>query len=31
MDKPRYLRPGDRVVVEVSGIGQLENLVAPAM
>jgi len=31
MDKPRYLQPGDRVVVEVSGIGRLENSVASAM
>jgi 2-keto-4-pentenoate hydratase/2-oxohepta-3-ene-1,7-dioic acid hydratase in catechol pathway len=31
MDKPRYLQPGDRVVVEISGIGRLENSVASAM
>lgn len=30
MDKPRYLQPGDRVVVEVSGVGRLENTVASA-
>lgn len=30
MDKPRYLQPGDSVVVEVSGIGRLENSVASA-
>src|SRR5882757_5607779 len=27
---PRYLKPGDRVRVEVSGLGALENVVGPA-
>ena len=27
-DPPRYLRPGDRVDVEVSGVGVLSNAVA---
>ncbi|NUQ38642.1 MAG: fumarylacetoacetate hydrolase family protein [Caldilineales bacterium] len=26
---PTYLRPGDRLVVEIEGIGRLENLVGP--
>lgn len=27
MDEPKYLRPGDRVTVEISGVGVLENVV----